>query len=1062
MSKRILNHPTEPVSGRKYWRSLGQLGDTPEFRGWLEREFPQGAAEMKGGEVSRRNFLQLMGASMALAGLSFAGCRRPELHMVPFTRGVEWSIPGKPLFFTTARPTRRGYAPLVATTHDGRPTKMEGNPLHPVSKGTTDMHSQSSLIDLYDPERAQHFVKAGKQSDTVTFEKELDEIVKGAGDGAGLAFLLESDNSPTRERLRGEIAKKFPAAKWAVYEPLGAELAYQATAVAFGEGVTAIPVIDKADVILALDSDFLGVEGDVNTIREFSARHKVSGPDSKMNRLYVVENRYTITGGIADHRLRVPASQIGAFALALAAEIGVATKDAALGETLKTFGAPAVTFNADWIKYSAEDLVASKGASLVLVGARQPAAVQVLVAAINVALGNLGKTIVGRKLSEKPAATLSELAKDITDKKVKTLFIIGGNPVYNAPADLGWAELQKSVPTVIRLGRAEDETSHFSHWNVPLAHYLESWGDGLAADGSYLSVQPMILPLFGGWSELDLLAKVAGLAKPSGPELVQETYKQRVKPNDFIGAWAKFLHDGFVAGETATSEALAFNAAAAAEYVAAKSAFPALAENAYEVVFTGCSKVDDGRFNNNGWLQEIPDPITKIAWDNAALISPATAKKLGVKDTSLIEITVGNSKLTAAAIIAPGHADGSISIALGYGRSVVGRVGSGTGFNAYPLRTTAQPYFAVGATAKATGKTYQLALTQEHWSLEGRGGDLTREATVDEYKAHPDFAKTMGMDAHIPPNVSLYTNPPLNQPASLDPHAWGMVVDLNSCIGCSACMVACQAENNIPIVGKEQVYEGREMHWIRTDRYFASVDESDPDPEMVSQPMMCQHCEYAPCETVCPVNATVHSEDGLNVMAYNRCIGTRYCANNCPFKVRRFNFFDYNQRDVQGRAKNADDRKLFTGLYEWNLTADKGAPDTVKMSKNPNVTVRMRGVMEKCTFCVQRIQEAKIAMKVAVRDSGDIRIPANAFTTACAQACPADAITFGDINNPDSDVSKLKKSERGYRLLEYLNVSARVSYLARIRNPNMKMPGAEKIGAAMKSQHGHTKAGGKH
>ncbi len=1064
--KRILQHPTEPATGRKYWRSLGQLGDTPEFRGWLEREFPQGAAEMQGGDVSRRSFLQLMGASMALAGLSFAGCRRPELHMVPFTRGVEWSIPGKPLFFTTARPSRRGYAPLVATTHDGRPTKMEGNPLHPVSKGTTDMHSQSSLLDLYDPERARHFVKGGKESDAAAFEKELDEILKGAGDGSGLAFLLEKNNSPTRERLRGEIEKKFPQATWAVYEPTGTELAEQSAAVAFGEGVAAIPLIDKADVILALDSDFLGTEGDVNTIREFSARRKVSGPDSKMNRLYVAENRYTITGGIADHRLRVPASQIGAFTLALAAEIGAATKDASLFDAVKTFGAPAVKFSADWLKYSAEDLVASKGASLVLVGTRQPAAVQVLVAAINAALGNLGKTIVGRTLGEKPEQSIAELAKDITDKKVKTLFIVGGNPIYNAPADLNWAELQKSVPTVIRLGHAEDETSKHALWNVPLAHYLESWGDGLAADGSYLSVQPMILPLFGAWSEIDLLAKVAGLPKPSGPEVVQETYKQMVKPNDFTAAWAKFLHDGFVAGEKARPEALTFNAAASVKFVAEKFAFPALAENAYEIVFTGCAKIDDGRFNNNGWLQEIPDPITKLTWDNAAMISPATAKKLGVKDQDLIEITVEKRSLTAAAIIAPGHADGSISIALGYGRTVVGRVGQNTGFNAYPLRTTAQPYFAVGATAKATGKSYKLALTQEHWALEGRGGDLTREATVDEYRAHPDFAKTMGMDAHIPPNVSLYSNPPLNTPASLDPHAWGMVVDLNSCIGCSACMVACQSENNIPIVGKEQVAEGREMHWIRTDRYFASTDENDPDPEMVSQPMMCQHCEYAPCETVCPVNATVHSEDGLNVMAYNRCIGTRYCANNCPFKVRRFNFFDYNRRDVQGRAKNPDDRKLFTGLYEWNLVSPKGTPDTIKMSKNPNVTVRMRGVMEKCTFCVQRIQEAKIAMKVAVRDSGDIRIPADAFTTACAQACPADAITFGDINNPDSAVSKLKKSERGYRLLEYLNVSARVSYLARIRNPNMKMPGAEKIGAAMKTPHAHTQAehpiGGKH
>ena len=427
----------------------------------------------------------------------------------------------------------------------------------------------------------------------------------------------------------------------------------------------------------------------------------------------------------------------------------------------------------------------------------------------------------------------------------------------------------------------------------------------------------------------------------------------------------------------------------------------------------------------------------------------------------MIEIQLEKRSLSIPVIVAPGHAEGSVTIPLGYGRTVVGRVGEGTGFNAYPLRTSAEPYFAVGAKLNVTGEKFELALTQEHFALEGRGGDLTREGTVSEYKTKPDFAKTMGMDAHIPPNISLYGHPPLDKPNDpdkaaahgWDPHGWGMVVDLNSCTGCSACMVACQAENNIPVVGKEQVINGREMHWIRTDRYFASVDENDPDPEMVSQPMMCQHCENAPCETVCPVNATVHSEDGLNVMAYNRCIGTRYCANNCPFKVRRFNFFDYNQRDVMG-SKNGG---WFTGLHKWNLIAPKGTEDTIKMQKNPNVTVRMRGVMEKCTFCVQRIQEAKIAAKVAARDSADYRIPADSFTSACAQVCPTEAITFGDINNPDSSVAKLKASERGYRLLEYLNISTRVSYLARIRNPNPKMPGAEKIGAAMKSHPGGEK-----
>jgi Fe-S-cluster-containing dehydrogenase component len=543
---------------------------------------------------------------------------------------------------------------------------------------------------------------------------------------------------------------------------------------------------------------------------------------------------------------------------------------------------------------------------------------------------------------------------------------------------------------------------------------------------------------------------------------VQETYKELVKPGDFTVGWAKFLHDGFVAGETAKAETLTFNSGTATEAV--KKLAAAGAADSYEVVFIACPKVDDGRFNNNGWLQEIPDPITKLTWDNAAIISPATAQRLGVeKDGDLIEVAVGGAKLEIPALRVPGTADNSVSIALGYGRAVTGRVGKATGFNAYPLRTSANPYFATGASVNRASGNYPLAVTQEHGTLEGRGPDLTREATIEEYRKQPDFVKHSGMDAHIPPNVSLYTNPPLD-----DIHQWGMTVDMNTCIGCSACMVACQAENNIPIVGKEQVINGREMHWIRTDRYFASLDENDPDPEIISQPMMCQHCEQAPCETVCPVNATVHSEDGLNVMAYNRCIGTRYCANNCPFKVRRFNFFDYNERNIHTREKGDP----FSGVYQWNLTAPRGMEDTLKMQKNPNVTVRMRGVMEKCTFCVQRVQEAKIAAKVAGRDSEnieDIKIPADAFTSACAQACPTDAITFGDISNPNSAVSKLRASERGYRLLEYLNINPRVTYLARIKNPNPKMPGADKIGAAMKSHHGHGEThdtganhGGKH
>ncbi len=1053
MSKRVFQHPAEPATGKKYWRSLGQLSGTPEFRGWLEREFPQGASEFHGGDVSRRNFLQLMGASMALAGLSFAGCRRPEKHLVPFTRGVEWSIPGKALFYATSYPTRKGAAPLVVTTHDGRPTKIEGNPMHPVSKGATDLFAQSSILDLYDPERSRFFLNKGVQCDSATFEKALDELIKNAGDGTGLAFLLEDVSTPSRERLRTEIAKRFPKATWTIYEPLGADAAGH-----YGAGVGAVPAIEKADVIMALDHDFLGVDGDVSASRAFSSRRAVNGPDSKMNRLYVVENRYTVTGGIADHRLRLPASSIGAFAAALAAEIGVAAKDAALEALAKGAKFAAAKFDANWVKYSAEDLLANKGRSLVLAGPRQPAAVQAIVAGINAALGNLGKTINGRKLPVQPTQNIAQLAKQMSGGETKTIIIVGGNPAFNAPVDLDWPALQAKAETVVRVGFYEDETSQGATWHVPLAHYLESWGDGRAADGSYVAVQPMILPLYGAWSELDVLAKFAGLPKPTGPELVQETFKAIAKPADFVTAWAKFLHDGFLEASAALPEGLRVDAAVGTKAVADHPAQTAPGDKSYEVVFIPCPKIEDGRFSNNGWLQEIPDPITKLTWDNAALISPATAKNLDVEDGDIIEISVNNRSLQIPVLRSPGHADNSISIALGYGRRVVGRVGTGAGFDAYQLRTSATPFIATGASVRVTGKSYPLAVTQEHGTLEGRGADLTREATLDEYKhnrGNPDYFKKMGMDAHAPKNVSLYSNPPLN-----DVHAWGMTVDLNVCTGCSACMVACQAENNIPIVGKEQVISGREMHWIRTDRYFASEGDKDmDDPELVSQPMMCQHCENAPCETVCPVNATVHSEDGINVMAYNRCIGTRYCANNCPFKVRRFNFFDYHQRDTLGHKKGHP----FTGLYAWNLTAPKGSPDSLKMQKNPNVTVRMRGVMEKCTFCVQRIQEAKIATKVAVRDSGDVRIPADSFTVACAQVCPTSAITFGDINNKESSVSKIRASERGYRLLEYLNVNSRVTYLARIRNPNMKMPGAEKIGAAMKSHHKgeHHEAAGK-
>jgi Fe-S-cluster-containing dehydrogenase component len=627
------------------------------------------------------------------------------------------------------------------------------------------------------------------------------------------------------------------------------------------------------------------------------------------------------------------------------------------------------------------------------------------------------------------------------------------------------------VPDVVRLGHYEDATSALSKWHVPAAHYLEAWGDALTFEGAYLAIQPMILPLFGGLSELDLMNAVLGAPKVDGPELVQETFRATAPPGDFATAWSRLLRDGFSSHVELKDKPPTFNANNAggvAHTLWAPPPAPTL--DSPEVVLVRSYAMDDGRYINNGWLQELPDPITKLTWDNAAIMSPVLAKHLRVQNGDLVSIAVTEKGLDAqkknirrelviAALISPGHADTSITIPLGYGRKKTGPVGEEAGFNGYLLRNSSNPHYitADGKTVEAVKVTkvhgtYALSITQDHWSIEGRG--LVREATVDHYREDNEFVKKIAGDEELPDKLpTLYTHPPLKAAQQ-----WGMSVDLNVCTGCSACIVACQSENNIPIVGKLQVSHGRAMHWLRLDRYYASAKpfnqdrgEYPQDPEIVHEPMMCQHCENAPCETVCPVNATVHSEDGLNVMAYNRCIGTRYCANNCPFKVRRFNYFDYNQRPI-GKEKVLG---LVTVYQEYlGPLTKKGAPDTVKLQKNPNVTVRMRGVMEKCTYCVQRIEEAKIAAHVRAGASSNTLIPRDSFTSACAQACPTEAIVFGDVSDPESRVSKMKAQDRNYRLLQYLNVNTRTSYLARIRNPNPKMPDAGRIAVAS-LDHGH-------
>ncbi len=1090
--KRVFEHPPEAVTGKRYWRSLGELSDTPEFRGWLEREFPAGASEMEANDVSRRSFLKLMGASMALAGFGLTSCRRPEAHLVPFTKSVEWTIPGKPLYYATAMPRRNGALPLVVTTNDGRPTKVDGNPLHPASGGASDAFAQASLLELYDPARSQRFLNKNKRVEPAAFDKYLEQLRPrlAANGGAEMAFLVEETNSPTRERMRLELEKVYPRMRWVVYDPLLSAAQTFGTQISFGENTRLVPQLERADIVVALDSDFLNCgEGDLAGVRAFSSRRRVAEAKESMNRLYVVENRFSLTGAMADHRLRLAASQIPAFTHALAGKIATATKDQGLFSTLATLKAPeGVKFNQRWLNELAADLISKPGASLVLAGPHQPVVVQLLAYGMNAALQNLGKTLLLREFISNPKTfSILQLANEIAAGRIKQLFIFGGDPIYNAPRELtidpktrqpvDWSELQKRVPEVVRLGYYEDKTSAASQWHVPAAHYLESWSDGLTPDGSHVAIQPMILPLFGGRSELDLMNALLGRPKVEGPELVQETFRASGPPGEFATAWNRFLRDGFATHKQPVDKPATFNgntAGGVAHTLWAPTAPPTA--DSPEIVLVPSYSVDDGRYINNGWLQEMPDPVTKLTWDNAALMSPEYAKHLGVENGDLIEITVTApdnkppeakagaaspaptpaptaNALVIAALIAPGHADNSITIALGYGRDGIGPVADDAGFNAYLLRTPSNPHYLVkdgqsigDIKVAKVGRTYPLSITQDHWSIEGR--DLVREATLERYREDPEFVGKLAGDEELPAKLpSMYSHPKLTAPQQ-----WGMSVDLNVCTGCSSCVVACQAENNIPIVGKLQVSHGRAMHWMRIDRYFASAKafnedkrQYPADAEMVHQPMMCQHCENAPCETVCPVNATVHSEDGLNVMVYNRCIGTRYCANNCPFKVRRFNFFDYNQRPI-GKKKLLGE----FGVYQEYLgpLTKKGTPDITKMSKNPNVTVRMRGVMEKCTYCVQRIEEAKISAHVRAGASDKTLIPRDSFTSACAQACPTGAIVFGDVADPESAVSKMKAQNRNYQLLKYLNVNTRTSYLARLRNPNPKMPDAGKIGVA--------------
>jgi len=965
--------------GPEYWRSLDELADTPEFRELLQREFPDGATEWAD-PVGRREFLKLMGASLALAGLTSC-TSQPSDKIVPYSRAPEEVIPGKPMFFATTLTLGGCATGLLVESHEGRPTKIEGNPLHPGSLGSTDALAQASILTLYDPDRSKAVVRTGTPSTWNAFAAELGKQIESGRrpQGGGIRILTETVVSPTLGAQLKAVLAKFPAAKWHQFEPVTRDSARAGARLAFGEAVNTFYRVDKADVILSLGSDFLPTgPGAVRYARDFASRRHAQVLQDGMNRLYVIEATPSLTGAAADHRLVVRESELDLFARALATRLGI---EAGAGSWQPS---PRQT---KWIQALAADLTVHRGSSLVVAGDEQNPTLHLLAHAMNRALGNVGQTVIYTDPIEAApvdqAESLRQLVADMQGGAVETLLILGGNPVYTAPADVPFAEALNKVAFRAHLSLYEDETSTLCHWHLPEAHYLESWSDGRAYDGTVSIQQPLIAPLYDGRTAHEIVSVL--LAEPKWSyDVVQDHWRRERRPDDFDAFWRKALHDGVIADSALPAKVPPLKATL-------PIAYPAAAAGELELVFRADPAAWDGRFANNGWLQELPKPLSKLTWDNAALISPAAAERLGVKNEDVLELTYMSRSVKAPVWILPGQADGTVTLHLGYGRARAGRVGTGIGVNAYALRTAAAPWGGSGLTLKKTGERYRLATTQGHHTMEGR--NLVRMASLNEFKQHPDFVRNPS-DHEVGHEPSFYPK------FKYEGYAWGMAIDLNACTGCNACVVACQSENNSPVVGKDQVMMGREMHWIRVDRYYKGGLE---DPETVHQPILCMQCENAPCEPVCPVGATVHSGEGLNDMVYNRCVGTRYCSNNCPYKVRHFNFLQYQ---------------------------DDQTP-SLKLLRNPNVTVRSRGVMEKCTYCVQRINEARILAKTQDREITDGEV-----ITACQAVCPSQAIVFGNINDPKSGVSQRKAHPLNYGLLTELNTKPRTTYLARLRNPN--------------------------
>ena len=985
------------VKGKRFWRSIDELANTEDFQAAVEREFP-GSAQEWVDPVSRRGFLKLMGASMALAGL--AGCtKQPDEPIYPYVKAPEDLILGKPMYFATAHPFSTGAVPLLIKSDQFRPIKVDGNPEHAYNHGSSDVFSQGTLLDLYDPDRSKRAIYRGDGRSWAEFVQALRLKAAATKDGTGLYFLTATITSPTLARQWKGVQAAYPKAKLIQYDPALA-------GTSLSKGLNVQYALGGADVIVSLDADFLSgsaFPGFHKLVADYAARRK--DPAQGMNRLYSAESSTTTTGMKAEHRLGLRASEVPAFAAELAKAVGVAGVDA-----------PSYSWTPDQQKFLAavaKDLKANAGKSAVIPGLYQDESVSALALAINTVLGNVGKTVL---VSSEPAvplpsdqiADMKGLVADLNAGKVDWLVILNSNPIYSAPADLDFATAFNKANIVAHLGSHVDETGQVAHWHIPSAHYLESWSDARAYDGTVSIVQPMIDPLYGGKSAHDVLQVLLDEPLLSAYEAVRATHKATIK-GDFETGWRKALHDGWIA-DTAYATTGAVKPAALPKVPAPN------AKDALEIIFRPDPNVYDGRWSNVGWLQELPKPITNLSWDNAAIVSGATLTKLGVEEDDIVELTVGSGKVKAPIVVAPGHPDNSVTVYLGYGRQFAGRVGSGAGFDGYLIRPSSAPFYATGSIAHVDGK-WGVAITKSHyqdhrgsnltehgnqnWSLEGvealgpRG--IIRYATLEEFKANPNFAHegegrdTPSMDTTLFPNWQYNEN------------KWGMSIDMNSCTGCNACIVSCYAENNIAVVGKQQVRIGRNMQWLRIDTYY----EGDlAAPRAHFQPMNCQQCENAPCEQVCPVGATIHTPEGLNMMVYNRCVGTRYCSNNCPYKVRRFNFLLYSD-------------------YET---------DSLKLMRNPDVTVRSRGVMEKCSYCVQRIEAAKIEADKenrAVRD-GEI-------VTACQQACPASAITFGNLNDKNSRVTRLRAQERSYQVIADQNTRPRTTYVAEVLNLNSEL-----------------------